>query len=640
MQQKKCFFKRTRKGKIIKLTQEKYLRSDTGCGYLHGCQIETNDLRSLVAEAPHKQLLIIDTNIALHQIDILDHRCPATSLVVVLQTVLQELRHLNLSVYRRLETLIRDESKSFIFYPNEMSATTSVLRDPSESINDANDRAIRNAALYFRDVLIRPAEQQQASDTDDDDDDSSSTQGQVILITNDVANQAKAIGLQLQCSSMRAFVQQYVAQYPELSELLAHTSTSAAMMNVETAAGRGGISGSHTTSIYPVHLTMTDLSSGLRSKRLMRGTLRVKRDDWTDCYVVVHTAEGQPRKSVVIKGRLNVNRAVDGDVVAVELLPEVETERERQSERLLDVMEQAEQGFRNGARGSAQTGVEGSADWGVSMETAEATPDAIEGIEGAVPASDDGTTTTAGGSGSSNSTAVALGPAQVRLQSLHVPSSQHTLDSRGRVVVVSPLNTDIIRRISSPRTLYVVSSLNTPYKTLSQPSYQPTKQPLRGRVVGIIRRNWRQYAGSLDASGESDRETGASLTSTTVGGAGSSGDYTGGDGGSGDGDGEVSSSSAEAEASVLFYPVDGKLPPVRLCTRMRQSLVGHRLLVSMDEWPAHSVYPQGDDDGSRTHPHVTPPTTRTPQNAHLPPTTSSYTHPLPTTPSTTLNTPC
>ena len=417
MQQKKCFFKRTRKGKIIKLTQEKYLRSDAGCGYLHGSQIESSDLRTLVAEAPHKQLLIIDTNIALHQIDILDHRCPATSLVVVLQTVLQELRHLNLSVYRRLETLIRDESKSFIFYPNELSATTSVLRDPSETINDANDRAIRNAALYFRDVLIRPAEQQDASDSDDDDDDSS----KVILITNDVANQAKAKALQLQCSSMRSFVQQYVAQYPELSELLAHTSTSAAMMNVETAAGRGGLV-PHTTSVYPVHLTMTDLSSGLRSKRLMRGTLRVKRDDWTDCYVVVHTAEGQPRKSVVIKGRLNVNRAVDGDVVAIELLPEVETERERQAERLLDAVEQAERGYRNGARGSAGAGIEGSSqDWGVSMETAEATPDAIEGIGSATAATTEETTATAGGSGGSSSTAVASGATQVLLQPTRCP---------------------------------------------------------------------------------------------------------------------------------------------------------------------------------------------------------------------------
>ena len=47
------------------------------------------DLRQIVDEAPHKQIMIIDTNIALHQIDALDHKCPATCLVVVLQTVLQ-----------------------------------------------------------------------------------------------------------------------------------------------------------------------------------------------------------------------------------------------------------------------------------------------------------------------------------------------------------------------------------------------------------------------------------------------------------------------------------------------------------------------------------------------------------------------
>ena len=156
----------------------------------------------------------------------------------------------------------------------------------------------------------------------------------------------------------------------------------------------------------------------------MRGTLRVKRDDWTDCYVVVHTAEGQPRKSVVIKGRLNVNRAVDGDVVAVELLPEVETEREKQSERLLDAMEQAERGHRNGARGSTQAGVESSANWGISMETAEATPDAIEGIEGAVAASTDETTATAGSS-SSSSTTKASGSTQVQLQPHRVLPSHY-----------------------------------------------------------------------------------------------------------------------------------------------------------------------------------------------------------------------
>jgi hypothetical protein len=32
----KAFVKKTRKGKVIKLVREKYLREDVGCGYLFG----------------------------------------------------------------------------------------------------------------------------------------------------------------------------------------------------------------------------------------------------------------------------------------------------------------------------------------------------------------------------------------------------------------------------------------------------------------------------------------------------------------------------------------------------------------------------------------------------------------------------
>jgi hypothetical protein len=51
--------------------------------------VSQQELCQIVSEAPHNQIMIIDTNIALHQIDALDHKCPATCLVVVLQTVLQ-----------------------------------------------------------------------------------------------------------------------------------------------------------------------------------------------------------------------------------------------------------------------------------------------------------------------------------------------------------------------------------------------------------------------------------------------------------------------------------------------------------------------------------------------------------------------
>ena len=85
-------------------------------------------LNEAVDGAPHKFLLFIDTNIALHQIDILEYKCPATSLIVILQTVLQELQHLNLAVYRRLLALMKDETRCYIFYPNEISTDTQTAR--------------------------------------------------------------------------------------------------------------------------------------------------------------------------------------------------------------------------------------------------------------------------------------------------------------------------------------------------------------------------------------------------------------------------------------------------------------------------------------------------------------------------------
>ena len=61
-------------------------------------------------------------------VDVLQCDCPATAFIVILQTVIQELRHLNLAAYRRVLSLLRDEGRSFIFYPNELSSETAVAR--------------------------------------------------------------------------------------------------------------------------------------------------------------------------------------------------------------------------------------------------------------------------------------------------------------------------------------------------------------------------------------------------------------------------------------------------------------------------------------------------------------------------------
>lgn len=91
---------------------------------------------------------------------------------------------------------------------------------------------------------------------------------------------------------------------------------------------------------------------------------------------------------------------------------------------------------------------------------------------------------------------------------------------------------------------------------------EPATHSLRGRVVGIIRRNWRNYAGSLDASSQ--------LPSS------------------------LSAADADVASSwITFRAAEKRMPPVLIATRRPADLCGQRLIVALDQWPAHSPCPLG-----------------------------------------------
>ena len=175
----KSFFKLTRKKKIIHLTHDKYLRNDIECGYLQGRQVSTAALLTLLRDSQHHQLLIVDTNVIVQQIDLFEHNCPATTLVVLTQTVMESIKQTNVSVYRRASALLAAESKSFIFFPNELHSLTATFRYASlhiqffsfmfsfchafmfscfhrsahETADDFARRSIQQAALLYADLL-------------------------------------------------------------------------------------------------------------------------------------------------------------------------------------------------------------------------------------------------------------------------------------------------------------------------------------------------------------------------------------------------------------------------------------------------------------------------------------------------------
>lgn len=76
------------------------------------------------------------------------------------------------------------------------------------------------------------------------------------------------------------------------------------------------------------------------------------------------------------------------------------------------------------------------------------------------------------------------------------------------------------------------------------------RQPT-GRIVGIIKRKWRQYCGILVPN------------------------------------------ILKGSARHIFIPAEKKIPRVRIETRQAEKLYNQRIIVAIDQWPRHSRHPQG-----------------------------------------------
>ena len=89
--------------------------------------------------------------------------------------------------------------------------------------------------------------------------------------------------------------------------------------------------------------------------------------------------------------------------------------------------------------------------------------------------------------------------------------------------------------------------------TVAEGKAQPT-----ARIVGIVKRNWRQYVGHVDASSTS-----------------------------------LQGNSGRRQQTVFVLPMDKRIPKIRIRTRQAAELLGQRILVTVDSWDRDSRYPTG-----------------------------------------------
>ncbi|ORX93181.1 hypothetical protein BCR34DRAFT_608633 [Clohesyomyces aquaticus] len=443
----KVYVRSTKSGKVQKIVRELYLRQDIPCSsnLCRAClQIAPTDYSNKVApfvlsdtpagskNFPSGQYLAPDTNAFLTGMDLFEVES-AFHDVIVLQTVLEEVKNRSLPLYHRLIALTKNEGKRFYVFFNEFRQETHVQRAVGETINDRNDRAVRKAVQWYNQhiaaaVATRSKKSQRIPS--------------VVMISDDRDNlkKSKAEGIPALTLS------EFVSGLDNADELL--DMISAAQERREVRTGKAEM-------FYPEYYSTSKMMTGVKAGTMHQGIFNVSPYNYLEGSVHVPAFD----KSLLVLGRENSNRAVSGDVVVVEVLPK--DQWKAPSTKIIE-----EETLNKNDNPEAEDGENVS-----SERERRALQEEVKRV--------------------------------------------HGQNAEGRP--------------------------------------QPT-----ARVVGIIKRNWRQYVGHIDR------------------------------------DSVRSSSKTSRQQQVVFLvPMDKRIPKIRLRTRQAGELLGQRVLATIDAWERDSRYPFG-----------------------------------------------
>lgn len=617
------FTKLTRRGKLVKVLREHYLRDDIPCG-VAGCQSCGGDGNAaddidllgdgtsagtgaqahaarmqtqLSAEPARGQYAVFDTNILLHQMDVIEAAgAELVADVLLMQTVLAETRHRSLALYQRIRALMAEPSRRFVAFANEHHRDTYVERHAGESANDYNDRALRTAASWWARHIA-----------------GAGSEARVLLVTNDAASAALARSGGMPAVTMREYVASIAGPKSPLLDLVAAaaaagpivsgldadeaaaaavedttalelaagsvvppraaeppavpsrsltvvaTPSGASAAAVSVASSRGGnLAVGRRKALYAEHWSSARIANGLRTRAAFQGTLRVNRDCWFEARVTIHGVSGKSDSgkstqtggddvvSVLIQGRDAINRAMEGDTVVIELLPPAQWRHP--STRLMAPGASAEQEDAEEAAALKETAL-AAGEVVAPLATASTTETAASQQAPLPPASP-----AAAAALPVNWEQAFENPDEALEAAL--PHGATAEAAAGTTASAAPAAVaEAPEDDAKART--VLAALRANLTRAAAAGIVPT-----ARVVGIVKRAWRPYCGSLEP------DAGVALSVGPQDGGG-------------------------MPVPALFVPVDSKIPRIRIETRQKAALLDKRLVVALDSWDAYSKYPRG-----------------------------------------------
>ncbi|KAK7409206.1 exosome catalytic subunit dis3 [Neonectria punicea] len=436
----KVYVRSTRSGKVQKIVREVYLRTDIPCSSKL-CRACLQDApRNSVQEVqpfvlsdkpagtkafPQGHYLVPDTNALLNAMDLFEQSSGFYD-VVILQTVLEELRNRSLPLYNRLVGLTKSEDKRFYVFFNDFRLETFVRRKPNESVNDRNDRAVRLAVKWYGEHLAQTKAAKVPA---------------VVMLSDDQDNLRKAKVDGIHALSLR----DYVGGLEDGERLLDMVAESQSQGDFKKLG----------QMLYPEYFSLSKMMTGVKAGLMHQGIFNVSPYNYLEGSIKVPAFP----KPLLMLGRENINRAVDGDVVVVEVLPQ-----DQWKEPSTKIIEEE---------------------------------------------------------------------AITRNEDANAEEGQDLVSEKER------------------------KALQEQVKKTQKSSSESRPQPT-AKVIGVIKRNWRQYVGHIDPSSASK-----------------------------------ASGQGRKQDNVFLIPMDKKIPKIRLRTRQVSELLGKRLLVTMDAWDRDSRHPIG-----------------------------------------------
>ncbi|KAK5968788.1 DIS3 exosome endoribonuclease and 3'-5' exoribonuclease [Trichostrongylus colubriformis] len=294
------------RNRCLRRTVERYLRDDLSCG-LRSCEPcaplgnntlgkkPNNDENALISS---NHAVIVDSEVFMRFIDIFDSNLFQN--VIITQNVWEFVKQKSIATYKKLNKFVyEDKDPRFSVFMSEFHHKTFVRPEPGLSDTLRREKVLYVCADYLQKHWAK--------------------RGFIPVILCAEDDVLKRLKSNYEYSfSVKEYVQGMKNESKR--DLLD------AMAAYDSSASGGKI-------IYENYLSHDEITKGIAHGTIKKGTFSVSRENYREAFVMV---DSTTMTSWFIHG-LGGNRAIDGDIVAVQLLPEEEWSLPEKKVRLRDV---------------------------------------------------------------------------------------------------------------------------------------------------------------------------------------------------------------------------------------------------------------------------------------------------------------